>query len=450
MILPILDVSIGATASNSMTAANQFFYTTSLSNVGALRALLFSFLALLLVVCSTPVYAYNAISYEGELDLGDDITFLSQWEISPDGRFLFAYLISGMRVVSFHRDPETGHLVQVGSLAVDVNETRGIEMQISDDGHFLYLTGNRLDTIQQIAIDQASGALSMMNPEALRLGSAANIYNLLIQGKNLYVGAGVNTPEAGFGRVYHVRIEPGSGALSLRDEITFPRSINALFGTPDGRHLYATEIQPHPLTPMNLLHVIDLQSQGFMGDSRLALETPFHPLVSNEPAMDAEGKFFYAIGLMDTDPPFSFLLTFERDPDTGLMRYREKRLGLTRFRGEDQIIPLLDGQMLLSAQRDRVVTFSIHPQNGSVQELQNDSPEPIYGYRVFITDPENKFLYAARREGVSLFRINGLPTAVPQQVPALSHWAVVALLFMVGFFGLLCQRFRRRDDEIVL
>jgi hypothetical protein len=35
-------------------------------------------------------------------------------------------------------------------------------------------------------------------------------------------------------------------------------------------------------------------------------------------------------------------------------------------------------------------------------------------------------------------------------VPALSHWAVVALLFMVGFFGLLCQRFRRRDDEIVL
>lgn len=86
--------------------------------------------------------------------------------LSPDGRFLYVTTEAGGRVVCFAVDGATGRLTEKSSIGMMPDSFSGgpltADIHITPDGRFLYATERRLHTIVAYRIDQASGALSLI------------------------------------------------------------------------------------------------------------------------------------------------------------------------------------------------------------------------------------------------------------------------------------------------
>ena len=221
-----------------------------------------------------------------------------------------------------------------------------------------------------------------------------------------------------------------NGALSLLEEHLFIDPVDGIFSDPAERHFYVIEDSSVISFEVSRIHVFDVEQDGGLTGRRLA-EGGGPDIRATVPAMTPDGRFFYALSALEGDPPGSFLERIRRDPVTGLLLRDSLDGAVARAHGEDQLIVLDGGRLLLAPTSDSPL-FRINAQNGDLTQLTSPVQEDVRN-GAFLTSHDGQFLYLADATSIQVFLVNGGALGPVRAVPAVSAWSglVMYLLLML-------------------
>jgi DNA-binding beta-propeller fold protein YncE len=315
--------------------------------------------------------------------------------ISPDGRDLYA---TGARTLSFHRDQASGELTLFDSFA-----PLGNSIAMTPDGRWVFVGseeyGAELGVIHVLARDPDTGLLTHHytftdTPDSRIAPGAVTDLEVSQDGRFLYVTQ--HAEDA----VVVLAIDPASGALHLEQ---------ALYGGPDGDPRLGGGSWELALTPDGTsLYVASGQVIPYARDAASGHLTPLplpvhgdHGLQAMHVAVAPDGKRVYAGGL-NYD-------TYERDPATGELTWLSNADLVPECHyciesGQMAVSP--DGSAILSVQSriDRVLQGA--PTSDGVALAHSYDGLPGVSDGTGITwSPDGRFAYVA---GAEIWNADGI------------------------------------------
>ena len=346
--------------------------------------------------------------------------------LSPDGNFLYVAGYQAYALAVFQRDATTGLLTFLTVYRDDAAGVDGLEgptsIAISGDGHYLYATGTRTDSVQSVNAlavfqrDQSTGALLFL--EVHRDGingvdglDGAFTVSISPDGNHLYVAGRRDDAVAVFetdqttGLLTYVVVN--RAGIDGVDGLDGASSVTV---SPDGDHLYAIGNGDHAVLAFSrnqttgaLTH-LETWRNGSNGISGLTEATS---IVSSP-----DGRHLYVTGYGD-----DALVLFQRDPLTGSLgfvaAYRDGVNGITGLGGAISSTMSRDGRYLYATgyRDDAVVVFQRDEMTGSltfISETRNgiDGVEGLDGAIAATVSPDNGYLYVAGHidDAVAVFR----------------------------------------------
>lgn len=365
-------------------------------------------MALVVSVWAAFVLASSASAATGELDFVDGYGGVGgPSAVSPDGDHVYAFSFSSTaEIVIFARDPATGQLERVGAYELEQDFEGANDFELSPDGRFLYVADVGEDAVLALARDPASGSLSFVGqteaapldpPSGLATSSDGDhLYAISFKGDSIAV---YDRDELTGTLTFVERLREGeNGAQGLNGA-----SVVAL--PPDGESLYVTgkdavaAFRRNPTT--GRLEFLQLRRDG--KDGVKGLECAFGVAAS------LDNDNVYATGFCDDS-----VAVFKRKPSGRLRfleRQRDGRDGVKSLEGAAGLAVAPDGKSVYAtgSSDNSVVAFRRDRDNGRLEfrERERDGRDGVEGLKrpgnVHVS-PDNESVYVQAKDLVAFDR----------------------------------------------
>ncbi len=362
------------------------------------------------------------------------VSDIGSFEVSPDGKHLYAISNAENVLAAFAIDNTSGSLTSIDTETTGIpanSRTVTTHLRLSLDGKFVYVAGGGTNAITLYTRDGQSGELTLVTENAAEIPADQVVNSIIISpdSQNLYAITLPSLPIAGFeSTIYTYAINAQSGVLNLQQNFTMLEAHNnAGFTSPDGKYLYIAELNDSFRISLNLFNRDDQGDLTLVGDSQAILFS----LTSEVPAINSNSNTFYFLHSLEADPPGGFLSMLERDAGNGQFVDESSVPASRRFFGDDAI-KLIDNDRLLIGDNP-LMLYRIPALGGNPLQLEDqiinttaasmDGTQPALAISI-----DQRFLYVAGPNGIIVFRIEPLALGDIPEVPVLNSYGLVALI----------------------